>query len=246
MKKILEFKTIAIDTLTFRAGTAIHAGETFTMYSGYDDLDDDDVTKEGEGEILRWLIESNAKDLLLGELNVGSSAFIAQSVKQPIVENPQGKPGDIDLLICDDYQAERAIAIQCKRVKVRALNQTDDDLNKLSDITGGVTQANFQRSNLGFHRNYLMIIMEADGRRRDENNVLFRGPSQETFKAVYEFPRRESLHDDIGVIFVDISQPTGKSFHKMSVVGVCLDKEASRLDQPPRLTNRVKEMMLRH
>jgi hypothetical protein len=214
MKKILEFKTIAVDTLALRAGTAIRAGETFTMYGGYDDLDDDDVTKEGESEILRWLVESRAKDLLLAELNVGSRAFIAQSVKQPVIEHSQGKPGDIDLLICDNYLAERAIAIQCKRVKVKAINHKDDDLNKLSDITGGVTQANFQRSNLGFHRNYLMIIIEAYGRRRVENNVLFRGPSQETFKAVYEFPRRESLHDDIGVIFVDISQPTGKSFHK--------------------------------
>jgi hypothetical protein len=77
---------------------------------------------------------SPAKELLLSELRVGPNPFIDYSVKKPVIENPQDKPGDIDLLICDRYEAEHAIAFQCKRVVVRALNQEDDKVNKISDI----------------------------------------------------------------------------------------------------------------
>lgn len=126
---------------------------------------------------------------------------------------------------------------------MRALNQADDDLNKLSDLTKGVKQANFQRNNLGFHRNYLLIVMEAYGRKRSGSNTLFRGANQETLKVVYEFPMRESLHENVGVIFVEIAQPTGKSFGEMVVVGVCIDQEAARLDQSPGLTNRIRALM---
>jgi hypothetical protein len=243
MRKVLEFQTIAVDTLTLRKGQTIHAGESTSLYGDYDESDGENVTGERESEILKWLMESSFRDLLLNKLDVSSDAFIARDVARPVIENPQGKPGDIDLLICDGNRADQAIAFQCKRVKVKAFNQDDDDVNKLSNITGGVKQANFQRNNLGFHRNYLVILIEAYGKKRAGNNVLFRGPNQETFKAIYEFPMRESLHSDVGVIFIEISQPTGKSFRKMAVVGVCIDQEAARLDQPPVLTNRIRELI---
>lgn len=128
-------------------------------------------------------------------------------------------------------------------MKVKAFNQEEDDYNKLPDVTGGIKQVNLQRQKLGFHRNYLMIVIETYGRQRTGSNVLFRGPSRDTFSAIYQFPRRESLHADVGVIFVTVSQPTGKSFNEMSVIGVCVDQEAARLDQTNHLTNRVIELM---
>jgi hypothetical protein len=245
MKKLLAFKTVAVDTLAFQAGTTIYAGQTFKLYGDYHELNDDNVTNEGEEKILQWILSSSGRELLLRELGVGSNAFVALSVRQPVVPAGQFKPGDIDLLICGDHRADQAIAIQCKRVKVKAFSQAEDDFNKLSDVTAGIKQANLQRKNLGFHRNFLMIVIETYGQLRSSNNVLFRGPSRDTFSAIYQFPRRESLHPDVGVIFVMVSQPTGKSFKRMSVIGVCVDQEAARLDQTDELTNRISELMAR-
>jgi len=243
MRKYLEFKVTAVDTLAFSKGETLRAGESRSLYGNYEGLNEDDVTAERESDILKWLMASSFRDLLLSELEVGGDAFIAHDVVRPIIENSQGKPGDIDLLICDGGRASQAIAIQCKRVKVTALNQDHDNLNKLSDISGGVKQANFQRNNLGFHRNYLLVLIEAYGKKRSASNALFRGPNRQTFKEIYEFPMRESLHDDVGVIFVEISQPTGKSFRNMVVVGVCIDKEAAHLEQTTSLTNRIGELI---
>jgi hypothetical protein len=154
-----------------------------------------------------------------------------------------GKPGDIDVLICQACRADTAIGLQCKRVKVEALDQETDKVNKLPDVSRAVRQANLQRLNFGFHKNYLVVIIETYGALRTESNVAFRGPTSTTFKEIYEFPQRESLHDDVGVLFIKVTQPTSKSFRRMYELGVCLDKQARPLEQTPHLTNRIKELI---
>ena len=242
MKELLAVKTRTVDTLALRKGTTINAGQSFTLYQDYPGYDDDDVTTQSEDMIVRWLLAS-WRDLLLGELGVSPNDFVAVSVRDPVIERGQSKPGDIDLLICEENRPDLAIGIQCKRVKVRALSPEQDDYNKLPDVGGGVKQANFQRRNLGFHRNYLMIVIETYGRSRSTNNVLFRGPTNETWHEIYQFPWRENLDPDVGIIFVKVTQPTGKTFNNMSLVGVCLNKEAARLDQSSNLTNRIADFM---
>jgi hypothetical protein len=175
MKKLLAFKTVASDTLFFKAGTTIHGGESFKLYGDYRDLNDDNVTKQAEEQILKWILSSSGRELLFKELGVTPNPFVALSVAHPIIERGHSKPGDIDMLICDRNRADLAIGIQCKRVKVRALSNEADDCNKVSDITGGIKQVNLQREHLGFHRNYLMIVIETYGRSRSNRNVLFRG-----------------------------------------------------------------------
>jgi hypothetical protein len=134
MKKLLAFKTVAVDTLAIPAGTTNHAGESFSLFGDYCDLNDDDVTKEGEEDTIQWILSSSGRGLLLEELGVGPGAFLALSVKRPVIPREGSKPGDIDLLICADRRADQAIGIQCKRVKVKAFNQEEDDFNKLSDV----------------------------------------------------------------------------------------------------------------
>lgn len=220
-------------------------GDKFRAYNPSHPQEEELITekKKREEDVIKWLMNSPAKKLLMDELSVDEDSFIAWSVTRPIIENTQEKPGDIDILICEGQSPEHAIAFQCKPVSVVAFNQDEDDVNKIPDIKEAVLQANKQRDKLGFYKNYLVIIIKAYGRKRTGSNVLFRGPTSETLKRIYEFPQRESLHDDVGIVFIEIVQPTGKSFNKMVQVGVCLDKEAAVLNQTPNLTNRVREYM---
>ena len=82
-----------------------------------------------------------------------------------------------------------------------------------------------------------------DGSKKLNYNILFRGCNQETFQKIYEFPDRERVHNDVGIVFIEISQPTGKNFNEMAVVGICIEREASRLDQSTNLTNRIEVRM---
>lgn len=244
MKKRLVFQTVAFDTHYFPAGTLIPAGSKFKYFDSSETDEGDEVTKESEEAIIKWLLRpESARNLLLSVLGVEINPFIARSVKQPIVENPQLKPGDIDLIICGERRADQAIGIQCKTVNVRAFNQDQDDINKLPSLKDAVIQVNKQRENFGFYRNYLAVLVKAYGRGRSQYNVLFRGANQNTMKLLYEFPYRERLHPDVGILFIDITQPTGKGFDRMAVVGICHDQPAARLEQTVNLTNRVKELM---
>ena len=246
MKKRLAFRTIAIDTHTFSAGVTIAAGSVFEYFSDINDSDDNDVTKQGEEAIIKWLLATRFRFLLLDALGVEADAFVDHSVKQPVVENPQDKPGDIDILICPSGSPHRAVAFQCKPVVVKSLNEReDDDVKRLGRIPDLVEQANRQRSKFGFHRNYLAILIKVDGRKKLDVDPLIRGASPETFQTIYEFPDRESVHKDVGIVFIEIVQPTGKSFDDYVMVGICVETEAARLSQTSELTKRVEELMRR-
>jgi hypothetical protein len=244
--KLLTFKFIAVDTRTSQAGVTIPAGSVFEFFRDSNDADDNDVTRQGEEAIIEWLLTTRFRALLLAELGVAADAFVDYSVKQPIVENPQDKPGDIDILICPAGSPDQAIAVQCKPVIVRSLNRRDDDdVKRLCRMPDLVEQANRQRSKYGFYRNYLAILIKVDGRKKLEFDPLVRGTNPETFQTIYEFPDRERVHKDVGIVFIEIVQPTGKSYDEHVIVCICVDTEASRLSQTPNLTNRIEELMRR-
>lgn len=240
MKIYLVFDCVNSDTLYLSAGQKIRAGKSFRLFRTDDNGIEDKVTDQNEEQILRWLMSSSGGDLLLDKLQLSNNAFRAFSVRKPVVENPHYS--DVDLILCESELPQYSVGIQCKRVKIESLNEKQDEVNKLHDIKKAVVQANKQRENLGFHRNYLLIISQIFGRKFTNENAIFRKGRPKTRQRIYEFPQRESLHEDVGIIFVEIGQPTGKSFRTQ--VNVCLrvDKEAARLNQSPNLTNRIKEL----
>lgn len=240
MKNHLVFDCVNSDTLFINAGQTIRAGESFRLFTTEEDGIEDKVTNQSEEQILQWLISSSGGSFLLDKLQLSRRALQAFSVRSPVVENPNHS--DIDLILCQPELPQFSIGIQCKRVKIESLNEREDDVNKLPDIKKAVVQVNKQRENLGFHQNYLLIISQIFGRKFTKENAIFRRARAEARHKIYEFPQRESLHEDVGIIFVEIGQPTGKSFKTQVNICLCVDKEASRLDQSPNLTNRIMQL----
>jgi hypothetical protein len=242
--RMLICKRVAFDTHIQLAGVSIPQGTLLSFFRDVDYLSNADITKKAEEEVIKWILASPARNLFLSELVSGLSPFIDYSVKQPVIENPQNKPGDIDILICPANRPDIAIAFQCKPVVVKALNEEeDDDPRKLPKLTDLVIQANEQRNKLGFYRNYLAVLILVDGRKKITSNTLFRGTNPETFQKIYEFPDREKVHKDVGIIFIEIAQPAGKTYDQQAVVDICFDREAVRLNQIPHLTNRIEDLM---
>lgn len=237
----LEFKVIAFDTQ--RLPREIPGGSSYSFFKDVSSSSADRVTSVEEKRIIRWLFEQTpAKNLIFSELQTEQDLFFKLEVIGPIISDPTKKPGDIDVLICGKQKPHRTTAIEGKRVKVTAVDRDNDKVNKINGVGDGVLQANALRE-LGFHRTYLAILIEVEGKNRSEYNVFFRDTLPNILKKVYDFPNRDDLHEDIGVIFIEITQPTGKHINGMAVVGICIDKEANRLDQPTRLTNCVSELL---
>lgn len=214
------------------------------------DWSDDRVTKPKEEALVNWFTtHPHARALLLEELRCPSDTGIQTLVREPVL--PRGcKPGDVDILLSHPDRPNEAVAVECKRVKVTPLDTEKNQVNKIDGIAEGVVQANQLRRH-GFFRTFLCIITAVDAARQNHWNVPNRGidpkttsfDERATFKRIVEFPDREALHPEIGIIFLEIVQPTGRSIKDLVTIRICIHGAATPQDQPAELTNRIKSYL---
>jgi hypothetical protein len=192
-----------------------------------------------EEQAIRWLFQNNtfSKHFLENFITDTTAIRPYFGVTNPFVTGGK-KPGDIDLMLVDPMRPDRTMAFECKRVKATSLCKDYSTVNNANGIRKGVLQANALQS-LGFHRSYLMIILLDDGRELDYPNTMMRRSTSNNVEDIYEIPFNEKIHDDVGVVYVKVTQPTGKHFDLMGGTGVCIDKEAGRLDQSSEMTSKV-------
>lgn len=193
-----------------------------------------------------WLVAfSLARDLLIEEFGLPHNTYVQTNVIEPLLERDRRKPPcDIDLIIIPE--PSRAIAIQVKRIRVVAETTHRDSTpgRQLGNISKLIEQANGSRE-IGFCANYALVLVECYGPARAEYNFIARGASPGVFRRIYHLTKDQPLHPDVGLIFVEVVQPTPTSIDRAGMVAVCIDKPAVGLDQMPDLTARVRQFITR-
>jgi hypothetical protein len=211
------------------------------------------VTEFDEKPIIRWLMLCPAsRQLIFEELRLPQDVFYCPEVVQPFYAPGQG---DLDLVFCPSQLPNRAIALECKRVKVETVNAGEDKINKLKDIAGGVHQANtLYNGPHAFFQTYLAIITEVTAAEQEERNIPTRGvrshstpqrgdTKRTTFRQIVEFPGREKLHKDVGILFIEVVQPSRLSIDKQATIRVRAYRQAEPREQLDAVTNRMMEIM---
>jgi hypothetical protein len=106
-----------------------------------------------------------------------------------------------------------------------------------------------------FFQTYLAIITEFEASGQDERNIPSRGVRSHTtplrgddtktttFQQIVEFPGRAELHDDIGIVHIEIVQPSRLSIYKRATVAVCVFRRTEKREQGNDVTNRIREIM---
>ena len=108
-----------------------------------------------------------SRQIILEELGLPHDAYYVPEVVQPFYAPGTG---DIDLIFCPKLAPNRALALECKRVKVENINVGEDKINKLQKVAGGVHQANdLYNGPFGFFQTYLAIITEVEASGQEEN-----------------------------------------------------------------------------
>jgi uncharacterized protein with HEPN domain len=238
----------AVDTILIPAGYR-DAGtvESYPIFIDDTTANGESATGPEEEKLVKGLFsDPKVRGVVFPELGAAVGSFYKTHVKNPVLDASEMKEiGDIDVLICHDSLADKAIAAECKRVKI-IWNQGNADSNKISEIRKGISQARSLHK-IGFHQVYLAILIVVDARGQEAEEPLFRGMSRETFNLIYkktfEFALGMKLHDDIGITFIEIVQPSSKTIDKNSVVRICVPKEAITLSQPGNRTIRVEKLM---
>jgi len=215
-----------------------------SFFTGNGPESDEKVTDQSERQIVNWLIGTpQPRELLLGELMLSANTYVQTAIIEPLVEkNRRQPPGDIDLIFVPD--AHRAIAIQVKRFPVIAETAYKDHTTRgqLGDITKLVEQANGSRE-IGFWTTYALVLVECYGPARQEYNFASRDSSPGVFSRIYHMTKERPIHRDVGLIFVEITQPTRASVDRAATVCVHVDKPAIPVEQSSEITARVRQLM---
>ena len=254
MKELLIYNQVSFDTVRVVPQGKRPVTATFFDVPAYPYVDGSDrVTELEEKVIVQWLMTCPAaRQIILEELGLQhENTFHAREVVQPFYA--QGM-GDIDLVICHPLAPNQAIALECKRVKVESINKDEDRITKLQKVAGGVHQANELYDGFAFFQTYLAIITEVAASEQDDINIPNRGirshtvpqrgnTKETTFRQIVEFPGRDDLHESIGIVFIEIVQPSRLGIATQATIRVCVYRRAAKRDQLDSVTNRIKELM---
>jgi hypothetical protein len=249
MVEILNYRQISFDN----AGITGLRTEFFDPASVTSPEEFKRVTECEEKRIVQWLMKcSSVRQIIFEELGMPLDAFYRPEIVQPFYAPGEG---DLDLVICSGLSPNRALALECKRIKVETVTAGKDKINKLQDIGGGVHQANkLYRGPFAFFQTYLAIITEVTAFAQDEINIPNRGVRSHTtpkwgntgtttFRQIVEFPSRDKLDKGIGIIFIEVVQPSLLSIDHRATVRICVYRKAEQRDQLGGVTNRIKEIM---
>jgi hypothetical protein len=177
----------------------------------------------------------------IGEFIPKNTAYsLHHNLAEPFTR-PALKPGDIDLLFYPVDCPSRAIAIECKRVKLVSCLDGSTTVNRAGEIDKGIVQANAYRD-LGFHQTYLLILLLDDGRELRTPNPMFRYTTGKPVDRVLNIPWRQERHPDVGVIYVKINQILRKDINHAHSIGYCIDERAIPREQTVEMTNKIRSL----
>jgi hypothetical protein len=205
------------------------------------------VTRVAEPDLVpRLMAIPDVRRVVLEELRRPMSATVVCGVQEPFTRTGR-KPGDIDVLIVDSQLPQESIAIECKRVKIRVIAEGAHHVNLFEHVLEGVHQANSLRE-FGFFQTYLCVIAVVDASAQQEWNIPNRGldpaathhyGEHKTFARFIAFPGREELHKEIGIILLEVIQPTGRPITELLSLGICVHHPPTPQQQRPDITNKV-------
>lgn len=209
------------------------------------------VTEIPEKALIRWLLLLQpARELWFGELGFPSWAFYKPEVVEPFYSRGEG---DLDLILCNRHAPHEAAVLECKRVKIVVEDAEHHALNRLADTREGVGQANRVHSWFGFSQTYLTVITSVEASAQEDTNIPCRGidaaatpdfGQTKTFRRIVEFPGRDDLNPEIGIVFVEVVQPSGLSIDQRVTLRVCVHQAAQPRTQSSAATNQI-ELVLR-
>ncbi len=211
--------------------------ETIEFFIESNKYNSNRITNLNEPNLVDWLLKSpHDSKLLWGLVGYNQKPLIFKEIKYPIIDDTCITPGDIDILMtCSDTPIQ-SVGIQCKRIKVD-YSYTPAKVNKIKDIERGIKQSNKMLSLFKFWKNYLLIIIEIDAHSQKDKNVIFRGLGDNEHREIYHTTTQNELHEEIGLIFIEVVQPAENSYFDLSKAVFIKNRDA-KIQTQPYITNK--------
>jgi hypothetical protein len=220
--------------------------------SSYEFLNDSDANESSvieleEKEIINWLMSNqSSREFILEDLiqfEMGRHFFNTEIQEPVLTKDDQKKIGDIDFLICPIERPDLTTVIEFKRIKVFTKENGEIKINRFEyNRAKGIKQIKELRK-LEFHKTYLGIIIEDDGRHITNKGTIFKSAKGDNIDDIYRITFDPKLEKNSGVIFIIVNQPTGENINLRCNLSLHIHRVANPMKQNDEKTNRIKHLM---
>lgn len=206
-------------------------------------MDDRDlVTDFTEAELERFAIEGPAWRLLHTQLRLPATVP-ALHVRTDLLFPGRTRPGDIDILSAAPARPEAAVAIECKKVKVKADGLAAGAFTGLEKAVKSALGKAAPLADLGFSRAYVMFFVGIDARHQTEGNFAGRGLTPALVRYFDAMVRASAFPEALGVVAVEVVQPLDRSVWLSGGVGVRVRRDAATVRQGDAVTESVRRFL---
>jgi hypothetical protein len=250
MGLVLTFRQMSFDTMHVPSGAQVPACTPMFDASRYYVSGATPVTALDERSLMRWLmLFSPVRSIIFEELGRSAASFFRPELVEPFYCSGEG---EMDLLVCERMAPHEALVVEAKRVKVEIVNTERDEVHKIMDIAKGVHQANTLYERFAFFQHYLAVITAVGASDQDDTNVPCRGlrshttdlyEERKTFTRIVDFPKRDNLKREIGIVFMEVVQPSRIAFDRRATFRICVQRPAKAREQAASVTNRVQSLV---
>lgn len=201
------------------------------------------ITAVNELDLSRWVFKSGIiAPRLWSELKLPSPSQIHFAVSDPIIDNRQEKPGDIDVLVCALNQPNLAVAFECKRLRIKPETFQTLQIGGLPGLDESIHQVRGLRR-IGFSRCFLLVFMAVDGHEQVNFSFLDASPTPSLIQAFDRALDKLPIDPEIGMVCIELVQPTVKDFCLTGGSGVRVLRPAGFQSQPATLTKRIEALL---
>jgi len=236
--KCLAFDFVYSDTITLGPGVQ----EPSSFFQDGPSLSSERITDEGEQKLVHWILcNVNRRQLLLSKICTNPGHHLDSILDKEFPRSAIPRGGDIDFIVLDGNNPTQGVCIEFKKVKVRIDSNGEERVNGLNELEKLIAQGNARQSQ-GFWKSYICAVAVVDSHQHKTPNVFLRRGERQEFKRFYDLANMSGLHPDVGILLMEVSQPTGKSFNAMFGFGICEVRPAGILAQPIRLTEELQAL----
>ena len=240
--RLLIFDYIYVQTAKLGPGEL----ERISLFMDQEEMSDNRITAHGESDLVSWILSNEVRrQHLFSKIShaPGRSQDGIQDRYFQLSKTPKG--GDLDLVVLEGDRPSQGVCVEFKKVKIRLDSNGVEKVNGLDKLDKLIAQGNARQSQ-GFWKSYICGIAVIDKHKAEAANIFSRGPESQEIQKFYNLDRLAGIHADVGVLLLELTQPTGKPHDELFGLGICKVKEAGILEQPARLTEDLQALFRRN
>jgi len=202
------WKTIIQDTVYFEPGK-----RNYSLLVNNSTRKGPSINSLTEQEIVKQIIDTESwRNLFCIESRIPNKSVLFGNISRKKFLKTN-ESGDFDLIAIEKGNPEKVAIYEFKKVKVTSENTENDKINRLNDINTLIGQVR-ERLKLGFSKVTMSLIIQADLRNREVQNILSNDIARKSSELIYaEMRKAQEINSDIGISYIKFYQPTGKDFN---------------------------------